>query len=133
MLLDKLLLDEVTAKAKESPRLRMNFNLHESFDSKVQRLFNAMEPGTVVPIQRHQNTAETMLLVRGKMKVYFHDSEGEVIDTFILSPEDGVYGVHIPKGQWHSVEILESGTVMFEVKEGPYAPLSNDDIIERQV
>ena len=71
MLLDQALLDKVSAEAKESPRLRMNFNLHESLDSKVQRLFNAMEPGTVVPIQRHQNTAETMLLVRGKMNVYF--------------------------------------------------------------
>ena len=71
MLLDQALLDKVSAEAKASPRLRMNFNLHESLDSKVQRLFNAMEPGTVVPIQRHQNTAETMLLVRGKMNVYF--------------------------------------------------------------
>ena len=70
MLLDQALLDKVSAEAKASPRLRMNFNLHESLDSKVQRLFNAMEPGTIVPIQRHQNTAETMLLVRGKMNVY---------------------------------------------------------------
>ena len=129
MLLDQALLDKVSAEAKESPRLRMNFNLHESLDSKVQRLFNAMEPGTVVPIQRHQNTAETMLLVRGKMNVYFHNQVGDITETFVLSPKDGVYGVHIPKGQWHSVEVLESGTVMFEVKEGPYAPLSNEDII----
>lgn len=131
MLLDKVLLDDISTKAKESPRLRMNFNLHDSLDSKVQRLFNAMEPGTIVPIQRHQNTAETMLLVRGKMKVYFHDSDGEITDTFVLSPEENIYGVHIPIGQWHSVEVLESGTVMFEVKEGPYSPLSSEDIIER--
>lgn len=131
MLLDQALLDKVSAEAKESPRLRMNFNLHESLDSKVQRLFNAMEPGTVAPIQRHQNTAETMLLVRGKMNVYFHNQVGDITETFVLSPKDGVYGVHIPKGQWHSVEVLESGTVMFEVKEGPYAPLSIEDIIER--
>lgn len=130
MLLDNKLLDKVSAKAQESPRLRMNFNLHESLDSKVQRLFNAMEPGTIVPIQRHRNTDETMLLVRGKMKVIFHNENGEIEKTFILSPKDGVFGVHIPKGKWHSVEVLESGTVMFEVKEGPYAPLSIEDIIE---
>lgn len=130
MILDKTLLDKVSTQAKASPRLRMNFNLHESLDSKVQRLFNAMEPGTVVPIQRHQNIAETLLLVRGSMKVYFHDSEGEITDTFMLSPKDGVYGIHIPAGKWHSVEVLESGTVMFEVKEGPYTPLSNEDIMD---
>lgn len=131
MVLDKTLLDEVSAQAKASPCLRRNFNLHESLDSKVQRLFNVMEPETVVPIQRHQNTAETMLLVRGGMKVYFHDSEGKIIDTFMLSPKEGVYGVHIPADQWHSVEVLERCIVMFEVKEGPYSPLSNEDIIER--
>lgn len=130
MLLDQKLLDEISAKAKVSPRLRMNFNLHESLDSKVQRLFNAMEPGTKVPIQRHQNTAETILLVRGKMKVFFYDSKGNLTNTYVLAPKDGVYGVHIPMGQWHSVEVLDSDTVMFEVKEGPYSPLSSEDIME---
>lgn len=129
MLIDNRLLDEVTAKAKESPRLRMNYNLHDSLESKVQRLFNAMEPGTIVPIQRHRNTDETMILVRGSMRVFFHDVLGNVINSVLMSRENGVFGVHIPKGQWHSVEVLESGTVMFEVKEGPYVPLSNEDII----
>ena len=129
MLIDNRLLDEVTMKAKESPRLRMNYNLHDSFDSKAQRLFNAMEPGTIVPIQRHQNTDETMILIRGKMKVFLHDMYGNVTNSVLVSPDNGVFGVHIKKGQWHSVEVLESGTVMFEVKEGPYAPLSNEDII----
>lgn len=131
MLLDKTLLDGVSLQAKASPRLRMNYNLHESLDDKVQRLFNAMEPGTVVPIQRHRHTAETMLLVRGRMEVRFHNDEGDVTESHVLSPADGIYGVHIPAGQWHSVEVLEPGTVMFEVKEGPYAPLSKDDIIEK--
>ena len=132
MLIDNRLLDEVTAKAKVSPRLRMNYNLHDSFDSKAQRLFNAMEPGTIVPIQRHQNTDETMILIRGKMKVFLHDMYGNVTNSVLVSPENGVFGVHIKKGQWHSVEVLESGTIMFEVKEGPYAPLSNEDIIENK-
>lgn len=103
MLLGQALLDKVFPEAKDSPRFRMNYNLHESLDSKVLRLFNAMEPGTIVPIQRHQNTAETMLLVRGKMNVYFHNEVGDITEAFVLSPKDGVYGLHIPKGQWHSV------------------------------
>lgn len=123
-------LDNVSSQAKESHRLRMNYNLHESLDAKVQRLFNAMEPGTIIPIQRHQNTAETLMLVRGKMKVQLYDDNKNVIEEAILSHESGNYGVHIPVGVWHCVEILESDTVMFEVKEGPYAPLALEDIME---
>lgn len=102
----------------------MNYNLHESLDSKVQRLFNAMEPGTVIPIQRHQHTAETIMLIRGKIKAMLFDENKNVIEEAILSHDSKNYGIHIPVGVWHSVEILESDTVMFEVKEGPYAPLT---------
>ena len=110
--------------------MRMNYNLHETLDAKVQRLFNAMEPVTVIPIQRHQNTAETLMLVRGKMKVVLYDDNKNVIEEAILSHELGNYGVHIPEGAWHCVEILEPDTVMFDVKEGPYAPLASEDIME---
>ena len=129
MIITNELLDTISSQAKESPRLRMNYNLHESLDAKVQRLFNAMEPGTVIPIQRHQNTAETLMLVRGKMKVQLLDDNKIVIEEAILSHELGNYGVHIPEGVWHYVEILEPDTVMFEVKEGPYAPLAPEDIM----
>lgn len=129
MIITSKFLNIISTQAKESPRLRKNYNLHETLDSKVQRLFNAMEPGTVIPVQRHRNTAETILLVRGKMKVELYDDEKTVIESAILSPDSGNYGVHIPAGVWHFVEVLEPNTVMFEVKEGPYAPLSNKDIM----
>lgn len=129
MIITSKFLNVISAQAKESPRLRKNFNLHETLDSKVQRLFNAMEPGTVIPVQRHRNTAETILLVRGRMKVELYDDKKTVIESTILSPDSGNYGVHIPAGVWHFVEVLEPNTVMFEVKEGPYAPLSNNDIM----
>lgn len=130
MIITSELLDTVSNQAKKSPRLRMNYNLHETLDAKVQRLFNAMEPGTVIPIQRHRSTAETLMLVRGKMKVILYDDNKNIIEESVLSHELGNYGVHIPAGVWHCVEILEPNTVMFEVKEGPYAPLAPDDIME---
>lgn len=129
MKLDKELLDSITQKAKESPRLRMNHNLHDSLDSKVQRLFNALEPETVLPIHRHQNTDETYILIRGKIEVIFYDNKKNITDRFIVCQEDGIFGVHIPKNTWHTLEVLESGSVIFEVKEGPYQPISENDIL----
>lgn len=129
MKLDKELLDSITQKAKENPRLRMNHNLHDSLESKVQRLFNALEPGTVLPIHRHQNTDETYILIRGKIEVIFYDDDKNIVDRFIMSQEEGNFGAHIPKGTWHTIEIMESGSVIFEVKEGPYQPISENDIL----
>lgn len=130
MLINTDLLTSVTEEARKSERLRKNYNLHESLDSKVQRLFNAMEPGTIVPVQRHQNTAETIMLVKGRMTIIIYDDKKNVLESHILDTSIGNYGYHIPAGVWHSVHVLESGTVMFEVKEGPYAPLSDEDILK---
>lgn len=129
MLIDDKLLNKVSEQAKASPRLRMNYNLHETLDDKVQRLFNAMEPGTIIPIQRHQDTAETMIVVRGKLRITIYDDFKNIIEQCVLNPLDGNYGYHIPKGVWHGVEVLVPNTVMFEVKEGPYAPLGPEDIL----
>ena len=129
MLIDKELLDQVSARAKASERLRMNYNLHEALDSKAQRLFNALEPGTLFPIHRHHNTDETYILVRGRISVMFYDDNGVEVDRFDLNPNEGNYGVHIPKGQWHTLDVLESNTVIFEVKDGPYTPLASEDIM----
>lgn len=129
MLLDKKLLDEVSARAKVSERLRMNYNLHEAMDSKAQRLFNALEPGTILPVHRHRNTAETYILLRGRIDVMFYDDKGVEVERFALNPQEGNYGVHIPKGQWHTLEVLEKDTVIFEVKDGPYAPLGPEDMM----
>lgn len=131
MIINTQLLDNVSSSAKKSERLRMNYNLHESLDSKVQRLLNAMGPGTIIPIQRHKNSAETLMVVRGKMKVELYDDNKNILESEILSSEEGKYGVHIPAGVWHCVEIMEPNTVIFEVKEGPYTPLSKDDILTK--
>ena len=128
MIIDDKLLDEVTVKAKNSERLRMNYNLHESLDAKAQRLLNALEPGTILPIHRHQNTAETYILLRGRIDVMFYDETGTEIQRFALNNLAGDYGVHIPKGQWHTVEVIESSVIM-EVKDGPYKPLEPEDIM----
>lgn len=130
MIINKTLLDSVSKQAKESPRLRMNYNLHEKLTDSTHRFFNAMEPGTVVPIHRHQNCAETFILVRGSMRVVLYDDDRKVIEDIILSAGGDNYGIHIPTGVWHWVDILESGTVTFEVKEGPYEPLKEEDIMK---
>lgn len=128
MLIDNKLIDEVTRQAAESPRLRMNFNLHDSLDAKAQRLLNVLLPGTTLPIHRHTHTAETYILLRGKMTVVFYDDHGGQVERFPLDPLLGNYGVQIPKGQWHGIEVLEPSTI-FEVKDGPYTPLEPADIL----
>ena len=128
MIIDENLLNEVSAKAKASERLRMNLNLHDSLDAKAQRLLNALEIGTALPIHRHPHTSETYILLRGKIRVMFYNNEKIETDTFLLEPSSGSYGVHIPAGQWHTLEVLESGSVIFEVKDGPYTPLGKEDI-----
>lgn len=130
MLLDDNLLNGVIEQAVASDRLRMNYNLHESLDSKAQRLFNALEPGTVLPVHRHRHTAETYILLRGKLSVLFYADDGALMQEFDLDPACGRYGVHIPAGQWHTVKPKEHGTVIFEVKDGPYTPLGEDDVMK---
>ncbi|MDD3161177.1 MAG: WbuC family cupin fold metalloprotein [Bacteroidales bacterium] len=128
--LDAQLLDNLSAEARKSPRLRMNLNLHDSLDAKAQRLFNALEPGTDLPIHRHPHTAETYLLVRGKLRVMFYDDARNEISSTILDTQTGNYGIQIPAHQWHTLEVLESGTVILEVKDGPYTPLAEGDILK---
>lgn len=129
MLLNHQLLEEITEQARQNPRLRMNYNLHDSLDAKAQRLFNAMEPGTVLPVHRHRNTSETYILIRGAIRVLLYDDNKTLISSYEISDKNDNFGFHIPKGQWHTLKVLESGTVIFEVKEGPYAPLSDEDIL----
>jgi cupin fold WbuC family metalloprotein len=130
MLIDENLLDKVTEQAKASERLRMNYNLHDSLEAKVQRLLNALEPGTVLPVHRHRNTAETYIVLRGCIRVLFYNDDKVLTDEFLVHPDEKVYGIHIPVGQWHTLEALESGTVIFEVKDGPYAPLGEEDVLK---
>ncbi len=129
-IINKDLLDEITRQAKESPRLRMNYNLHDNLDAKAQKLLNALEPGTILPIHRHPNTTETYLLLRGKLNVILYNDKKEVLETMHLDTANGNYGLDIPAGQWHSIEVLESGTVILEVKDGPYIPFQPEDILQ---
>ncbi len=128
MLLNDKLLDEVTSRAKVSERLRMNYNLHDSLDAKAQRLLNALEPGTLLPIHRHRHTAETYVLLRGRIDVMFCDATGGEVERFALDSHTGNYGVHIPAGQWHTLEVHESAVIL-EVKDGPYTPLDPADLL----
>ena len=107
----------------------MNYNFHDRLDAKAQRLLNAMEPGTELAIHRHQNTAETYMVVRGSIEVVYYNEKKEVIDTFIIDPKKEEYGIHIPIGQWHTLEVLEKYTVIFEVKDGPYMAFKEEDVL----
>jgi len=128
MIINDQLIENITVKAQASPRLRMNFNLHETLDAKAQRLLNVLLPGTPLPVHRHTSTAETYILLRGKLFVVFYNDLGEQTERFLLDNTQGSYGVQIPKGQWHTVEVIEPSTI-FEVKDGPYIPLSENDIL----
>ena len=129
MIIDNQLLDAITVQAQESERLRMNYNLHESLDAKAQRLLNALEPNTRIPIHRHKHTAETYLLLRGEIQVIFYDDSRKESLRTTLSRKNGNYGIHIPAGQWHALKVIESA-VIFEVKDGPYTPLTPEDILK---
>jgi len=129
-LIDKQLLDEVSRQAKESPRLRMNHNFHQSLEDKCYRFLNAVEPGTKVKIHRHPTKDETFVLLRGKVRVTTHHDDGSINESIVLCPEEGRYGVNIPKGVWHNVESLESGSVFFECKEGPFVPHDAEGILK---
>jgi cupin fold WbuC family metalloprotein len=107
----------------------MNYNFHDGPESKAQRLLNALERGTVLPIHRHRHTDETYVLLRGKIVVLFYDDSGAQTGEFRLDPLAGNYGVHIPKGVWHSLVVVEPA-VIFEVKDGPYAPIAPEDMME---
>ena len=130
MIINKELLDQVSARAKESPRLRMNYNFHQSLEDKCHRFLNAVEPGTVVPIHKHPTKDESFVILRGKVRVTTHNDDGSIIEGVVLSQESSNYGVDIPKNVWHKLESLESGSVIFECKEGPFVPHEEDGILE---
>lgn len=141
MIFDNKFLDDLTYQAKAAPRLRMNFDLRNSAEDSSQRMLNALEPGTVVPVHRHHMTSETIVVLRGAIKEIFFDESGAVMWEYLLraggqsgdraSDSDTVfagYGLNIPAGQWHTVEALEPGTVILEVKDGPYVPARPEDM-----
>ncbi|MBR5174763.1 MAG: WbuC family cupin fold metalloprotein [Bacteroidales bacterium] len=129
MIIDQSILDSLTAQAQASPRLRMNLDLRNSPADGSQRMLNAMEPGTPLPIHRHRKSSETVVCLRGHLREIFYNDAGEVTEVIDLVPGGPCVGLNIPKGQWHTVEVLESGTVIMEVKDGAYEPLGEGDVM----
>ena len=129
MLLDQPLLDTLSAQAKSSPRLRQHYDLRNSPADQSQRMLNALEPGTVMPIHRHRNSSETVVVLRGKVKWLYYNDKGEITDTFVVAPNTGLVGLSVPIGQWHSLECLEMGTVILECKDGAWEALGDEDIL----
>jgi cupin fold WbuC family metalloprotein len=143
MKITQAILDDLTAKAKESPRLRMNLDLRDSDKDGSQRMLNAIEPGSPLPIHRHRKTSETVVCLRGRLVEEFYDEfsrpsgnerpkverERTCTETIELSPNGPVMALNIPAGQWHTVRALESGTVILEMKNGAYEPLTDADIL----
>ena len=129
MIIDTELLDKVAEQAKASPRLRMNYNFHQSLEELCHRFINAVEPGTEVLIHKHPTKDETFVILRGKVRVTTHRGDGSIIEDVVLNQESGNYGVDIPKNVWHKLESLEPGSVIFECKEGPFVEHEVDGIL----
>lgn len=129
MVITKEILDELTAKAKENPRLRCNLDMRNSADDQSQRMLNALEPGTVMPIHRHHQSSETVTILRGKIRWIFYDDAGHETERVTLDADGPLRMLNVEKDRWHSLECLESGSVLFECKDGPYHPLQEDEIM----
>ena len=131
MKIDNQLLNTLSAQAKANPRLRQSYDLRTTPNDGSQRMLNALEPGTIMPIHRHRNTSETMVMVRGKLIERFYDDDGNITDEFLMDPCGQYLMVQIEVGRWHSLEVLEEGTVIFEAKDGAYEPIKPEDIIQK--
>ena len=129
-IIDTFLLNTVSEEAKGCARLRKNYNFHQSLDDKCHCFLNAVEPESVIPVHHHPTKDETFILLRGKVRVITYYDDGKVKDDIVLSTEEGKYGVSIPKGEWHTLESLESGSVIIETKEGPYVTHEEEGILE---
>jgi cupin fold WbuC family metalloprotein len=131
MKITQALLDSLTEQAKASPRLRMNYDLRNSDKDLSQRMLNAIEPGSPLPIHRHQKSSETVVCLRGRLVwEYYDELERICTERIELSPNGPIVALNVPQGQWHTVKALESGSVIMEVKDGPYEPQSPADVLE---
>ncbi len=128
--IDSALLDSLTEQAKGSARLRMSYDLRNSAADLSQRMLNAVEPGSVIPIHRHQKTSETMVVLRGRVVVELYDELERICSSaYEVYPGGDIYALDIPAGAWHTLRALESGTVVLEMKDGAYEPLAECDIL----
>lgn len=122
-------LDALSAEAARLPRLRKNLNVHPGLEDPIQRLFNALEPGTYARPHRHARDSgwELMVVVRGAFAVLFFDDAGRILTRVDLRANEGACAVEVPARAWHCVVSLAPGTLMFEVKPGPYSPVEDKD------
>lgn len=131
MIIDKQLLDSLTKQAKNNLRLRQAYDLRTTPNDLSQRILNAVEPGTVLPIHRHKGSTETITCLRGKCVQYLYDNDGNQINAIHLAPNSNIVAMSVEVGQWHKLESLESGTVILECKDGKYEPLTDEDIFKK--
>ena len=130
MKINKQILDDLSRQAVQSPRLRMNLDLRTSPSDNSQRMLNALEPGTQIPVHRHTKSTEVLVMLRGRIRQNYYDDNGNVTDSFIVEAGSDICALSVPVGQWHNTEALESGTVFFECKDGAYEPLGPEDVMQ---
>ena len=130
MIITQSLLDTLTAQAQASPRLRQNYDLRNTPDDNSQRMLNALEPGTELPIHRHLKSSESVAMLRGKAVWSFCDGQGHETSRHLIEAGGENPGIVVPMGQWHKLECLESGTVIMECKDGAYEPLTEEEILK---
>ncbi len=130
MVITNELLDAMTRQAAEASRLRVNFDLRNSTEDQSQRMLNALEPGTIVPVHRHIGTSEVVCVLRGAVRQNFYDGFGNLVESFVIKAASTCPIFVVPAGQWHNSEALENGTIIFESKDGAYVPLGPKDIIK---
>ena len=130
MVIDNKILDELSAQAKVNPRLRQSMDLRNSPEDQSQRMLNALEPGTVMPIHRHQKTSESVVILRGKIEWIFYDNDGNETERVTLDANGEPRMLNVEIDRWHSLVCLESGSVLYESKDGAYHPLTSDEVME---
>ena len=131
MVIDNKILDELSAQAKASPRLRQAFDLRNTPEDNSQRMLNALEPGTIMTIHRHLASSETVVLLRGKMCWHFYDDLGNETESIVLDANGDLRCINVEKARWHSLECLAEGSVLLESKDGRYEPLREDELLNR--
>ena len=129
MIITQQILDELSAQARASERLRMNLDLRNEPEDLSQRMLNALEPGTVMPIHRHHQSSETVVILRGRIRWIFYDDQGRITESTELRSDGDIRMLNVEKDRWHSLECLESGSVLYESKNGAYHPLEEDEIM----
>lgn len=131
MVVDNKILDNLSEQAKANPRLRQAMDLRNSTEDLSQRMLNALEPGTIMPIHRHHASSETVVILRGRIRWIFFDENGNETERVVLDADGDLRMLDVEKDRWHSLECLESGSVLYESKDGPYHPLEEDEVLKK--